>query len=92
MNYILEMYAPFIIISAIILIGLPIIVLTFFIIKRLRELSVTRNILGAIYITEEGEAFVEFYADPKTLESKKYVLLEIGKIKPDEEQFKAKRK
>lgn len=86
------MYAPFIIISAIILIGLPIIVLTFFIIKRLRELSVTRNILGAIYITEEGEAFVEFYADPKTLESKKYVLLEIGKIKPDEEQFKAKRK
>lgn len=88
----MEMYAPFIIISAIILIGLPIIVLTFFIIKRLRELSVTRNILGAIYITEEGEAFVEFYADPKTLESKKYVLLEIGKIKPDEEQFKAKRK
>lgn len=88
----MEMYAPFIIISAIILIGLPIIVLTGFIIKRLRELSVTRNILGAIYITEEGEAFVEFYADPKTLESKKYVLLEIGKIKPDEEQFKAKRK
>lgn len=88
----MEMYAPFIIISAIILIALPIIVLTFFIIKRLRELSVTRNILGAIYITEEGEAFVEFYADPKTLESKKYVLLEIGKIKPDEEQFKAKRK
>ena len=88
----MEMYAPFIIISAIILIGLPIIVLTFFIIKRLRELSVTRNIFGAIYITEEGEAFVEFYADPKTLESKKYVLLEIGKIKPDEEQFKAKRK
>lgn len=88
----MEMYAPFIIISSIILIGLPIIVLTFFIIKRLRELSVTRNIFGAIYITEEGEAFVEFYADPKALESKKYVLLEIGKIKPDEEQFKAKRK
>lgn len=53
-------------------------------------MRVTNRIKGAIYITPEGEAFMELYEDAKILQSENYILLEVGKIRPDDYPVKAK--
>ena len=70
-------------IIGIVLIGLPFIVLTYFIVRRLRQLSIFRSLQGEIFINDEKEAYSQFYIPIDELSEKEYILLKVNRVKPD---------
>ena len=70
-------------IIGIVLIGLPFTVLTFFIVRRLRQLSIFRSLQGEIFINDEKEVYSQFYIPIDALSEKEYILLKVNRVKPD---------
>lgn len=74
-------------ITGICLIGIPFSIFTFHTVKRLRELRLTKQVSGRLYVTDR-EVFAEFQAGLEDLRKKKYVVLAVEAISPDEEAVK----
>lgn len=67
----------------IVLIGIPLIVLTFFVCRRLHEMHTTHNTIeGELFVSDDGGIFSEFGIPVSELCERKYVLLKVHHIKP----------
>lgn len=67
----------------IVLIGIPLIVLTFFVCRRLHEMHTTHNTIeGELFVSDDGGIFSEFGIPVSELCEREYVLLKVHHIKP----------
>ena len=67
----------------IVLIGIPLIVLTFFVCRRLHEMHTTHNTIeGELFVSDDGGIFSEFGISVSELCEREYVLLKVHHIKP----------
>ena len=68
----------------IVLIGIPLIVLTFFVCRRLHEMHTTHNTIeGELFVSDDGGIFSEFGIPVSELCEREYVLLKVHHIKPN---------
>lgn len=69
-------------ISSVLLIGLPVLTLSFFVIRRLIELHKDRKKMasGCLFISENGEVYSEFSKSINELSDYDYIILKINKI------------
>lgn len=65
------------------LIGIPLIVLTFFVCRRLHEMHTTHNTIeGELFVSDSGEIFSEFGIPVSELCEREYILLKVHHVKP----------
>lgn len=70
---------------ATVLLGIPAIIFLVFVLKRLREISIFKNLHGELYISN-NKAFSSFFIPISELKQKQYILLEVHDITEDEER------
>ena len=67
----------------VLVIGIPLVVLTFFVCRRLHEMHTTHNTIeGELFVSDDGEIFSEFGIPVSELCEREYILLKVHHIKP----------
>lgn len=67
----------------VLVIGIPLIVLTFFVCRRLHEMHTTHNTIeGELFVSDDGGIFSEFGIPVTELCKREYILLKVHHIKP----------
>lgn len=71
--------------ASIMLIGIPLTVFVFCVRKRLKEISILKQLQGELYISDEG-AYSVFFIPIEELKKKKYILLEVKDVTAEVER------
>lgn len=76
-------HALILLIALIAVIGIPLIILTFFVCRRLHEMHATHNVIeGELFVSDDGEIFSEFGIEVSELCKRDYILLKVHHVKP----------
>ena len=76
-----------ILIALILTIGIPLIVLTFFVCRRLHEMHNTHNTIeGELFVSDDGQIFSEFGIPIDEICKREYLLLKVHHVKPKQKE------